>query len=127
MDDQADDEGPRQEPILTELKAARAYADASRHRTLEWLMAGGEPDPAALLAQLFNRPEWHARAACLGMGTDAFFPGHGGSTEAARAICEGCAVRKDCLSAALAASTTYSGIWGGLGGRGLRVLRRGAA
>ena len=127
VDDQADDEGPRQEPILTELEAAQVYAQASRYRALEWLMAGDEPDPTALLAQLFDRPTWHARAACRGMGPDAFFPGHGGSTEAARAVCEGCAVRKDCLSAALAAGTICSGIWGGLSARGRKVLRRGAA
>ena len=77
----ADDEGPRQEPKLTELEAARAYAQASRHRALEWLMAVDEPDPAALLAQLFNRPAWHARAACSGADPALFFPTTGESTE----------------------------------------------
>ena len=123
----ADDEEPRQRPNLTEREAPQAYADASRHRALEWLMVGDEPDPGAFLVQLFDRPAWHALAACLVMGTAAFFPGHGGSTEVARAVCEGCEVREECLSAALARGDSCQGVWGGLSARGRRVLRRGAA
>ena len=81
----------------------------------------------ALLTQLLQRPVWHLQANCRGMGNDAFFPGHGGSTEVARAVCEGCAVRKECLAVALAAGDSCHGIWGGLSLRGRRVLRRGAA
>lgn len=92
--------------------------------TLLWLMTPEAPDVGELLAQL-RRPEWHHQAACRGMETDAFFPGRGESSDEARAICEGCAVRKDCLSAALAAGDSCWGVWGGLSNRGRRVLRRG--
>ena len=60
-----------------------------------------------------------------GWGPTRFFPGRGESSDEARAICEGCAVRKDCLSAALAAGDSCWGVWGGLSNRGRRVLRRG--
>ena len=126
MDELADDEGPRQEPILTEREAARAYAEASRYRALEWLMAGDDPDPGALLAQLFNRPAWHRDAACRGMGPALFFPVRGASSDEAKAICARCPVRSECLDAALAVPS-MGDVWAGLSDRGRRVLRRGAA
>ena len=94
--------------------------------TLLWLMTPEAPDVQALLAQLIERPAWHAQAKCRGMGTARFFPESGGPIKATTALCEGCAVRKECLSAALAAGDNH-GIWGGLSARGRRVLRRGAA
>ena len=118
----ADDEGPRQRPILTEREAAEAYAGASRERALEWLMASDEPDPAALLVGLFNRPAWHARAACRGMGPALFFPDRGESNDEAKAVCARCPVRRECFDAA-----PLYGVWAGLSPRGRKVLRRGAA
>ena len=122
----ADDEGPRQEPILTERESVRAYAANRQHDVVGALMSQDGQGVDTVLAQLLRRPSWHLQANCRGMGSDAFFPGHGGSTEVARAVCEGCVVRKDCLSAALAAGERF-GVWGGLSQRGRRVLRRGAA
>ena len=84
------------------------------------------PDAAELLPELYRRPEWHQRAACRGMGLALFFPGQGDPTEEAKAICEGCPVRSQCLDAALAVPTT-TGIWGGTTGLGRRIMRRGAA
>lgn len=31
------------------------------------------------LDELLHRPAWHARAACAGQGTDAFYPERGGT------------------------------------------------
>ncbi len=61
-----------------------------------------------------------------GDGTDAFFPARGLSIRAAAAVCESCAVRQECLSAAMVDPGTL-GVWGGVGERGRKVLRRGAA
>jgi len=93
---------------------------------VRWLMTRDAPDVNDVLAELINRPAWHRQAACRGMGTDAFFPERGGSGADAKAICVGCTVREDCLSAASADPGTL-GIWGGVSERGRQVLRRGAA
>ncbi len=84
------------------------------------------PSIDALLAELVNRPAWHRRAACRGMGTETFFIERGQSTAAATAISAGCEVRSECLSVALEHSDTQ-GVWGGLSRRGRRVLRQPAA
>ena len=65
-------------------------------------------------------------AACRGMGTEAFFPNRGESTEAAREVCARCTVSRECLTASLEEALTH-GVWGGLSQRGRRVLRRGSA
>lgn len=91
-----------------------------------WLMAPETPSVDELVAQLISRPAWHRRAACRGMGTDAFFPNRGESSAAAVAVCEGCEVRSECLDAALERADTH-GVWAGTSARGRRVLRRGAA
>ena len=44
-----------------------------------------------------------------GMGPDTLFPERGESTDRATAVCDGCNVREECLSAALADPLT-SGI-----------------
>jgi hypothetical protein len=36
---------------------------------VRWLMASGDEDPPSLEA-LLNRPEWHQRARCRGVGVD---------------------------------------------------------
>ncbi len=55
--------------------------------------------------------EWHNRAACKG-GTDLFFSYDEEKVARARAICEGCPVRQECLLTALADRKLY-GVWGG--------------
>lgn len=55
--------------------------------------------------------EWFKQAACKGE-TDAFFSYDEEMQEQARAICEGCQVREECLQAALADPNLY-GVWGG--------------
>ena len=116
---------PHRSPTLSELEAAPAYAAMAQRRTVEWLMSSEVPDLDILLAELVNRPAWHRRAEGKGLGTVAFFPTRGESTEIAKAMCAHCEVRQECQDAALADPAT-SGIWGGLSERGRRQMRRGA-
>lgn len=58
---------------------------------------------------------WRPKAACKGMDTDTiFYPEHPHTSagDAARAVCEGCPVRKECLEWAMATHEP-DGIWGG--------------
>jgi WhiB family transcriptional regulator, redox-sensing transcriptional regulator len=66
--------------------------------------------------------EWHKRAACKGE-TDLFFSYDEEMVEQARAICENCPVRRECLETALADSNLY-GVWGGFTKAERRRLRR---
>ena len=75
-------------------------------------------DASGLLAELIHRPVWHREAACRGKGTEPWFPSQGGDYEAAQAVCQGCAVRAECLAAA-----EEFGIWGGLSARARKVRR----
>lgn len=61
---------------------------------------------------------WREQAACRGKDPNLFFPeGQGGSTNvqvvAAKAVCAGCPVRKECLDYALVVSLK-DGVWGGM-------------
>jgi WhiB family redox-sensing transcriptional regulator len=62
-------------------------------------------------------------ANCLGVDPDLFFPERGASTKEAKAVCQGCVVREDCLEYALANGEKF-GIWGGLSERERRRIRR---
>jgi len=62
-----------------------------------------------------GRPDWHARAACRGVGADVFFPRRGGSAVGGRRLCEGCEVAYECLGYGL-----DNGCWGVWGGFALR-------
>ena len=57
-----------------------------------------------------SRPRWMADAACRGVGADLFFPAQGGSTGAARAYCQRCAVVDECSE--YAAANHEVGVWG---------------
>jgi WhiB family redox-sensing transcriptional regulator len=84
--------------------------------------------PAAFL-QLSVETEakpWYEHAACLGKDADCFFPEKGGSTRAAKRICQTCAVQAECLEYALANDERF-GIWGGLSERERRRLKRRAS
>lgn len=65
---------------------------------------------------------WAAQAACRGMN-DVFFPGRGESVRQAVEVCASCPVRVPCLEHALANSERY-GVWGGLGERERRRVKR---
>ena len=79
-------------------------------------------DITNLLSGLENRG-WQARANCMGVDPDLFFPERGASTREAKEVCRGCVVREDCLEYALDNGEKF-GIWGGLSERERRRLRR---
>lgn len=66
---------------------------------------------------------WQQRALCAQTDPEAFFPEKGGSTREAKAVCQACEVREECLEYALANDERF-GIWGGLSERERRRLRR---
>ena len=66
---------------------------------------------------------WQAEALCAQTDPEAFFPEKGGSTREAKAVCQACQVREDCLEYALANDERF-GIWGGMSERERRRLRR---
>lgn len=75
-----------------------------------------------------DAPHWRELAACDGEDIEIFFPiGVAGpavwQASQAKAICEGCPVREECLSYALWTGQDH-GIWGGLTAGERRALRR---
>lgn len=71
---------------------------------------------------------WRAVAACRDTAPDLFFPiGATGlaihQIEAAKAVCGGCAVRRECLEFALE-TNQEAGVWGGTSEDERRGLRR---
>lgn len=73
-------------------------------------------------------PPWRERAACDGADLEIFFPvGIAGPAvwqiSQAKAICQGCPVREQCLQYALRTGQDH-GIWGGLTAGERRGLRR---
>ena len=66
---------------------------------------------------------WQARANCMGVDPDLFFPERGASTREAKEVCRGCVVREDCLEFAIANGEKF-GIWGGMSERERRRVRR---
>ena len=72
---------------------------------------------------------WTTKAACRGIGPAIFYPqatqndqGAGEKRKEARAYCESCEVRADCLEHAL--SHESKGMWGGTTDRQRRMIRR---
>lgn len=81
---------------------------------------------AAAAAGIWPEPwpeQWTERASCRGVDPGLFFPARGESLAAARAVCAGCPVRRECLEHALAQPEKF-GVWGGTSERERRVLRR---
>ncbi len=78
-----------------------------------------------LMSLLYGREvhSWQAKANCMGVDPDLFFPERGDSTREAKEVCRGCVVRGDCLEHALANGEKF-GIWGGLSERERRRVRR---
>ena len=79
-------------------------------------------DPLLEVRRLLVRPAWHARAACRGMGTRAFFPVRGETGAEAKAICAACSVRRECFTAA--SSGEERGIWAGTVDKERAEMRR---
>jgi len=56
------------------------------------LMAPGAPDVPLPLEDLLHRPEWHQRAACRGVGADAFVTSRGTPLGRGLKVCDECPV-----------------------------------
>jgi WhiB family transcriptional regulator, redox-sensing transcriptional regulator len=69
--------------------------------------------------------DWRQRARCKDVGPELFFAGKDerSDTEEAKAVCRNCPVREACLEYALQ-NNIEEGVWGGLGERSRRRLRR---
>ena len=70
-----------------------------------------------------ERGGWQARANCMGVDPDLFFPERGSSTREAKEVCRGCVVRVECLEFAISNGEKF-GIWGGMSERERRRVRR---
>ena len=86
-------------------------------------MIDGTEDDMANMEEVGEAESWQMFANCLGVAPDLFFPERGASTKEAKAVCQGCVVREDCLEYALANGEKF-GIWGGLSERERRRIRR---
>jgi WhiB family redox-sensing transcriptional regulator len=68
-------------------------------------------------------PEWTRDGLCLEYPHVEFFPERGQDSTPAKAVCAGCAVKRECLAYALDGAER-EGIWGGSSGRDRRTLRK---
>lgn len=59
---------------------------------------------------------WQNLGNCMGVDPDLFFPERGASAKEAKAVCNSCVVREDCLEYALSNGEKF-GIWGGMSER----------
>ena len=66
---------------------------------------------------------WRSLASCLGVDPDLFFPERGETAKPAKAVCQGCLVREDCLEYSLT-NKSDPGIWGGTSERERRKILR---
>lgn len=77
-------------------------------------------------AEIRPKPEpWMAKGICAQTDPEEFYPEKGGSTRAAKRICQGCPVKKECLDYALDRDERF-GIWGGASERERRRMKRSA-
>lgn len=70
-----------------------------------------------------ERPDLFERANCAGMPAELFFPGQGESCALAKAVCDGCEIREECLQYAISHNEKF-GIWGGTSERERIRIRR---
>ncbi|MDP3983918.1 MAG: WhiB family transcriptional regulator [Acidimicrobiia bacterium] len=66
---------------------------------------------------------WQDYANCRGADADLFFPERGASTRKAKAICNACDVKDQCLDYAIVNGEKF-GIWGAMSERERRRVRR---
>lgn len=66
--------------------------------------------------------EWQLHGNCVGVDPELFFPGRGESSKEAKAVCQDCPVKVDCLEYALANAEKF-GVWGGASERERRRMR----
>lgn len=76
---------------------------------------------------LIPSEEWHLEALCAQADPEEWYPESRASNRAAKAICNDCPVRQECLDFAMATESSYLhrwGIWGGLTARDRENLAR---
>jgi WhiB family transcriptional regulator, redox-sensing transcriptional regulator len=76
-----------------------------------------------ITTKLLQPVEWQTNARCTEVDPEIFFPERGGSSKSARAVCDKCLVKQDCLEYALKNKEQF-GIWGGTSERERRKIRR---
>jgi WhiB family transcriptional regulator, redox-sensing transcriptional regulator len=84
---------------------------------------GDEISDLGYLLDLLERPAWQREGACREHPEISWFPEQGDTGIAAKRICQGCFVVKECREWSLAQGSELQGIWGGLDARGRRKLR----
>ena len=77
-------------------------------------------EPSASV-ELFAIPSWMDQAICSQVDPDAHFPEKGGSTLAAKKVCQSCPVIAECLEYAISNNERF-GVWGGRSERERRDL-----
>lgn len=75
------------------------------------------------LEELTPRPAWMAHGSCRDHPEVNFYPDRGEDVRPAKALCAVCPVSELCLDYAVTAGEQF-GIWGGVGVRDRRRLRR---
>lgn len=75
------------------------------------------------LFAMFAKEGWQQDALCAQTDAENFFPEKGGSVATAKATCDLCPVRSECLEYALDHDERF-GIWGGLSERERRKLKK---
>ena len=68
-------------------------------------------------------PGWQQFANCLGVDPNLFYPERGVSTSEAKAVCQRCQVKEECLEYAVQNGEKF-GIWGGMSERERRRIRK---
>lgn len=78
--------------------------------------------PRDLLQFVPQQLDWHGDARCADIpDADIFFPERGASTTKAKAICNGCTVKAECLQYAVDNKMDF-GLWGGMGAKQRRMM-----
>ena len=72
---------------------------------------------------LLQRPAWQSDALCREHPELAWFAETGSAARAAKAVCNSCLVRSECVSFAMA-DPSLTGIWGGLTSHERRCRRQ---
>jgi WhiB family redox-sensing transcriptional regulator len=102
------------------------FATALAHALAPGPVPEAQPGFSAKLVLLGFDDPWRELAACRDVDKDIFFPHRGGSVAAAVEVCQGCAVRAECLEWALSRGVKH-GVWGGYSERQRRRIRRARA
>jgi WhiB family redox-sensing transcriptional regulator len=86
----------------------------------------GSPSHSDPVDDYHGRPSsWRDHAACRGQDVNLWFPEKNRTARDAKAVCEACPVRVECLDEAQSLGETGRiGIWGGLAEKERRALRR---